>query len=70
MRLGDERKGDELRRKGGFELKLGEAGMTLVSRLGGALHVCTESKSLEKSERLWQEFYQMEVLSGRLSDPT
>jgi hypothetical protein len=52
MRLGDERKGDELRRKGGFELKLGEAGLILVSRLGGTLDFCTGSKSLEKSEQL------------------
>jgi hypothetical protein len=37
MRLEDEQKGDELRRKGGFELNLGEAGLTLVSRLGGTL---------------------------------
>lgn len=36
MRLGDEQKRDELRRKGGFELKLGEAGLTLVSRFGRA----------------------------------
>ncbi len=31
MRLRDEQEGEELRRKGAFELKLGEAGKTFVS---------------------------------------
>jgi hypothetical protein len=69
MRLGDEQKQDELRRKGGFELKLGEAGLTLVSRFGGAFTPLYREQVMREIRVVVARSLSDGSLSGRLSDP-